>query len=123
MGRRRIDRPGPDFRRIWKQIFPEGLASCAPQWADLGVSDRSGNCNSDLQQETSRRFSSYAAFRSRIAERENQKGTSRSDRHPLGLQQFLLLMGSSGECWRLRFREEWLRLRFEEYGSWKSRSG
>ena len=31
-----------------KQIFPEGLASCAPQWADLGVSDRSGNCNSDL---------------------------------------------------------------------------
>src|SRR3984893_11497690 len=31
MGRRRIDRPGPDFRRIWKQIFPEGLASCAPQ--------------------------------------------------------------------------------------------
>src|SRR5271165_7204254 len=48
MGRRRIDRPGRDLRRIWKQIFPEGLASCAPQWADLGVSDRSGNCNSDL---------------------------------------------------------------------------
>src|ERR1700738_3948622 len=35
----------------------------------------------------------YAAFRPRIAERENQKGTSRSDHYPLGLQQFLLYMG------------------------------